>query len=98
MVIWKTVLQRVDVQQIEIPAGAEILLAREQIDHREQIEQVCVWYRCDPSAPLETRTIVIVGTGNKKLSADGRYLGTASLRGGQLMYHVFERQSTRSKK
>jgi hypothetical protein len=83
MVIWKTVLQLVDVQEIALPAGAEILCAR------EQFEQVCIWYRCDPKATPEPRKIAIVGTGNPAPSIDGKYLGTASLRGGQLMFHVF---------
>jgi hypothetical protein len=82
--IWKTVLKLTDVQQIKVPAGAEILCAR------EQNEQICVWYRCDPRAPDVHRTLHIVGTGNGGPSDAGRYLGTASLRQGQLIFHVFE--------
>jgi len=80
--IWKVVLKVTDVQEISVPAGAELLCAR------EQREDICVWFRCDPSAAIEPRKIAIVGTGNPA-PADGRYLGTASLRGGQLMFHVF---------
>jgi hypothetical protein len=83
--IWKAVLRPVDVQEIEIPKGSEILIAR------EQHEQVCVWFRCDPSAPKETRVIAIAGTGHAAPALNGRYLGTASLRGGALIFHVFER-------
>lgn len=83
--IWKTVLKPTDAQQIEVPAGAELLCAR------EQFEQICVWFRCDPSAPKEKRDIAIIGTGNPAPNGEGRYIGTASLQGGALMLHVFER-------
>ena len=45
--------------------------------------------------PKEFRRIDIVGTGNPMLpaAAAGRFLGTASLDGGELMFHVFERQT-----
>lgn len=86
-VVWKATLQLTDVQYIKVPVGSEMLCAR------EQHEEICVWFRCDPSAPLSARAIAIVGTGNGAPGADGRYLGTASLRGGALMFHVFERVS-----
>lgn len=82
--IWKAALKATELQGIEVPAGAEMLCAREQFD------SICIWYRCDPNAPPETRTIAIIGTGHPAPD-DGRYLGTASLHGGQLMFHVFER-------
>jgi len=85
--IWKAVLQPADVQQIEVPFGAELLCAR------EQFEQICVWFRCDPTAEKELRSIAIVGTGHDAPGNEGRYLGTASLQGGALMFHVFERVS-----
>lgn len=82
--IWKTVLQLAGAQEIMIPAGAEFLCAR------EQFSDICVWFRCDPSAPLAPRKIAIVGTGHTAPDDEGRYLGTASLQGGRLMFHVFE--------
>lgn len=80
--IWKATLVAADVQEIDAPVGAEMLCAR------EQHEQICVWFRCDPSAKTEKRKIAIVGTGHPA-PADGRYLGTAALHGGSLMFHVF---------
>lgn len=85
MVIWKTVIHLRDVQQIDIPNDAEILCAR------EQFEQICIWYRCNPVAPTSPRIIAIVGTGNPAPLDDAKYLGTAFLRGGQLIFHVFEK-------
>lgn len=80
--IWKTTLKPADVQAIDVPAGSELLCAR------EQHEQICVWFRCDPDQPRETRNIAIVGTGHNTPDG-GRYLGTASLKGGQLIFHIF---------
>lgn len=80
--IWKAALEAADVQEIQVPVGAEFLCAR------EQYERICVWFKCDPAAPKEWRKIAIVGTGHPA-PADGRYLGTASLQGGNLMFHVF---------
>lgn len=84
--IWKTVLKPIDVQEIEVPVGAEMLCAR------EQYEEIAIWYRCDDQAPKGRRTITIIGTGNPAPGFyTGRYLGTAALRDGQLMFHVFEK-------
>lgn len=58
---------------------------------REQHEQICIWYRCDPEAAPEERQITIVGTGHPGApGSDARYLGSASLHGGSLIFHVFE--------
>lgn len=80
--VWKSKLQPMPVQEIEVPTGAEMLCAREQGDH------MCVWYRCDPKAPKERRLIAICGTGYT--APAGRYLGTCALDGGALQFHVFE--------
>lgn len=83
--IWKTVLASSGVKQIMVPAGSEMLCAREQFEH------ICVWYRCKPTAPFEPRSLAVVATGEPSPDADGRYLGTAILQGGNLVFHVFER-------
>lgn len=80
--IWKTLLLAADVQEIEVPIGSEMLCAR------EQFEGICVWYRCDPNAPREKRKIAIVATGSPAPD-DGQHIGTCSLRGGSLIFHVF---------
>lgn len=83
-VIWKQTLRPIDVQEIMVPEGAEMLSAREQFDH------ICVWFRCDPTKQLRSRKLAIVGTGNPAPDSTGRFLGTASLSGGQFIFHVFE--------
>jgi len=82
--IWKSVLKPTEVQEIEVPSDAEFLCAR------DQHEQLCVWYRCDPTKPKEKRAIAICGTGHTTPDRDsGRYIGTGFLQGGMLVFHVF---------
>jgi hypothetical protein len=83
--VWKQDLH-LGAQAIMVPEGAEMLCAREQGD------AVCVWYRCDPAAPREPRELAVVMTGAAAPPAEeSRYLGSAHLRGGTLIVHVFER-------
>lgn len=83
--IWKAVLEPSGKQEIKIPAKAVILTAREQGDN------IAIWYLCDPDAPRSPRTIYIFGTGEPITDASAmRHLGSASLKGGRLIFHVFE--------
>jgi len=81
--IWKAILAPTGIQDIEVPEGAELLTAR------DQLEQICVWFKCDPSKPPSKRCIAICGTGHPA-PEDARYVGTGFLHGGQLVLHVFE--------
>ena len=81
--VWKAILKPADVQEIDVPEHAEILTAR------DQHEQLCVWFKCNPNNPVTKRTIAIVGTGHPA-PGGGRYVGTGFLHGGQLVFHVFE--------
>ena len=83
--IWKATLTVAGVQDIEVPEGAQILTARDQND------EMCVWFKCDPSKQPTKRRIIIVGTGHPAPDID-RYIGTGFLHGGQLVFHVFERR------
>jgi len=82
--IWKTILAPTDMQEIDVPEGAELLTVR------EQHEQICLWFRCNPSNDLKKRQIVICGTGHS-IPEGFRYpyVGTAFLDGGQLVFHIF---------
>jgi len=84
LTIWKTVLALAEVQDIEIPAGADFLCAKEQYG------LPTVWYRCDPTATKIKRRLAICGTGGPAPPKPSRYLGTVSLSEGFLQYHVFE--------
>ena len=87
--IWKATLRPADEQEISVPVGAELLSAREQRD------QICVWFKCYPNETREKRTIRICGTGHEAppFGNAWRFLGTVSLHGGDLMFHVFEKRA-----
>lgn len=86
MIVWKQELALVDTQDVVVPMHAEFLCACEQHN------TICIWFRFEEGYEKHptTRTIKIVGTGNPGPSAEGRYLGTASLNEGRFMFHVFE--------
>lgn len=67
-------------------AGAIILYAREQGN------DVCVWAIVNPETEDEPRRIKVYGTGwgIDTVSVSRRYLGSAHLEGGALIFHVFE--------
>jgi len=89
--IWKTVVCQDELDHgIVVPSDAELLYAREQ--HNE----VCIWFRCEPSRPQERRRIKVVGTGHSDCPDGGRYLGSAHLNNGQLVFHVFELDDKRA--
>lgn len=85
MNIFKYPLEVTDVQTIQIPQGATILTVQVQYD------KPCIWALVDPNEPVESRQIEIYGTG-QQLDEDvrRRYIGTFQLRGGALIFHVFE--------
>lgn len=86
MNIWKAKLRVTQAQDIEVPAGALFLHVREQGD------DVCVWFRCDPDAAKTKRRILLCGTGHEAPVCDtAKYLGTAIVHGGALVWHVFEK-------
>ena len=85
--IWKYVLMP-EKLTISIPEKATILTARELGD------EICVWAEVIPGRPLETRTFEIFGTGYDipvDMGVDRKYIGTALLYGGTLIFHVYER-------
>lgn len=72
---------------IEIPRGADILSAGE-----EHFDSICIWYRCDPSQPLEKRYLEIVEVDGEPPSPENSiFLGTSRMHGGSYITHIFER-------
>lgn len=68
---------------VEIPLNSEILCVQTQHDRPQ------MWVLVDPSKQLIKRRIKIFGTGHE-INEDTNYIGTFQLRGGQLVFHVFE--------
>ena len=71
-----------DHMEVRAPANAELLHVAEQHG------SLYVWARVDPSAPEVVYRLRVAGTGHP-VEADGRYLGTVILRGGDLVWHFF---------
>ncbi len=82
--IWKFEIKGISVK-VEMPVGAEILKA----DH--QLAIPCLWALVSPQNETETRLFETHGTGHTIPSPlNRRYIDTFQLRGGELVYHVFE--------
>lgn len=69
---------------VKMPAGAEVLSVREQCG------SICLWAKVDPTAPAEVRHFAGYGTGHSIPDVPLRFLGTAHLQGGALVFHIFE--------
>ena len=82
--IWKYTLDPNDLK-INMPIGARILTAREQRD------RICVWAEVHDDSHTEQRNFVVVATGQEMPEGILKYLGTASLNSGALIFHVYER-------
>lgn len=80
--IWKFTLQ--PQCELEMPKGAQILSVR------EQGEDICLWALVDPAAEKVTRKFCGFGTGHDVPDGDMRFVGTAHLYGGSMVFHVFE--------
>ena len=82
---WKYPLEITDEQNLMMPEGAEILTAQIQGG------TLCLWALVNPAAPKQRRTIEILGTGNPAPDVERKYISTAQMAGGSLIWHVFER-------
>jgi hypothetical protein len=86
MRIWKWSLQLLDLQSLPIPEGAKLLTVQVQGDMPQ------LWALVDEKAPIVHRNFATYGTGNPMPDGDpGQYAGTYQMRGGSLVFHVFEK-------
>lgn len=79
--VWKFPLALTDYQQIDMPAGSEILTVQVQ-DGRP-----CLWAKVDKKAQASRRGIFIVGTGHLMPVNAKAYIGTFQRQ--ILVFHVF---------
>jgi hypothetical protein len=83
--IWKFQLETTDIQQIEMPADAEILTIQTQDD------KPCIWALVSADAPIRKVAFEIFGTGHPvPKNGKRKYIGTYQLSGGALVFHCFE--------
>jgi hypothetical protein len=87
MRIWKWTLSKTDLQSLPMPEGAEVLSVQ------TQGEMPQLWALADEKAPIVLRTFATYGTGHPIPDGDNLsfFVGTYQLRGGELVFHVFER-------
>lgn len=84
-VIWKFDLPMRDVVTVPMPRGASVLHVNAQHDNP------MLWALCDPTAEMTEREFRFTGTGHPIEDRHiGTYIGTFQMRGGQLVFHVFE--------
>lgn len=82
--IYKYPIAVIDEQTIEIPLGGQILAVQ------MQNEIPCMWVLVDPQHVIVKRDFRIYGTGQQIPDSAGLYIGTFQLRGGMLVFHLFE--------
>ena len=81
--VWKYPLEMLEMQTIQIPAGAKLL----HVD-TQGTERPVLWAAVNPDMPMENRRFVVVGTGHLEIPKDCVYVGTAV--GPVYVWHVFE--------
>ncbi len=82
--VWKLELNP-NITEYKFPKNSQILYAR------EQRASICVWFLCNPNkVEIETRYILIFGTGHSGIREDLNYIGSGHLNNGALIYHIFD--------
>jgi hypothetical protein len=82
--VYKYPFEVTDYFNLEMPQGAEILTVQTQGGERH------MWALVDPVAPKELRAFRLAGTGHPINDLDLQYVATFQLKGGLLVFHLFE--------
>lgn len=83
--IWKFEVPVADAFTIDMPIGARLLAVQVQHDRPQ------LWAIVDPLAPTAPRAFAMRGTGHDASAvADCKHVGTFQLRGGALVFHLFD--------
>jgi hypothetical protein len=83
--VWKYELPIEDHVEIKMRGDAKILKCD------IQKETLCIWALVETNNQEEVRRFRIAGTGHEiKDIFDMEYIGTFQMRGGELIFHVFE--------
>lgn len=69
---------------LQMPIGAEILSTHGQGG------DICIWALVDTDHKKEDRNFVVIGTGHPIPDLALKFIGTALLQSGLLVFHVFE--------
>lgn len=69
---------------MNLPLGATILTVQVQYG------VPCIWFLCEPEAPVARRCIAFYGTCHDIPPNPGKYIGTVQFNDGGLVLHVFD--------
>ena len=76
-------------QKIMMPMNAEVL------SFQMQNQQLYIWALVDPDNEMEGRLFCVFGTGHEiVLDGEEKYIGTAQMMGGSLVWHLFEERTS----
>lgn len=85
LTIWKYKIPIEDQFVVSMPQGAQILTVQ------VQYEQPAIWVLVDPKQTEQARSFRMSGTGHPMSDAETtNYIGTFQIRGGDLVFHLFE--------
>jgi hypothetical protein len=70
---------------ILIPEGGHVLSAQIQDD------KIMIWVLVNPTNPLVSRYFEYYGTGEEIYTNTMQFIGTVLMKGGSLVWHVFEK-------
>lgn len=84
--VWKYKIPICDYFTFELPVGCTILKVDSQRD------EPCMWVLVDPSAETAKRRFRFAGTGHpiKEPAYSLNHIDTFQVRGGRLVFHIFE--------
>lgn len=82
--IYKYPVHISDAFSVPMPRGAVVLSVATQDDCPQ------MWARVDPAQPMSPRRFHVAGTGHPLTGVEGRFIGTFLMRGGALVFHLFE--------
>lgn len=81
-------LRQGGIKDFLMPKGAQILAAGAQEEY-----VISIWVLCDPDInDFEARHIAVYGTGHAIPPISKKHIGTVLMRGGSLVWHVFEHE------
>lgn len=96
LTIWKYGLMITDEQELTVPPGFRPLsVAVQRFDHGGMgvHEELCLWAEVEPDGTEEHVTVCLRGTGHPFVGNEGLFVGTAMMRGGSLVWHVYMHHS-----
>jgi hypothetical protein len=84
--IWKFPIEITDEQKVFMPQTAQVLSVQVQNG------TPCIWALVDTEEQIAERTFIVHGTGHPCACEASEFIGTFQVRGGSLVFHLFEKK------